>query len=105
MPEEMPEIEPEEMPEGVEQIHGDPETWKVIVRSFNETAHRGLEWSMTTLAMEVSAGCVVRTATRQGEMISEALTFVPGTKLIPNKDGTYKIVRFGYVPLRKASKK
>lgn len=89
-----------ETPEGVEQIDGDPETWKVVVRSFNETA----DWSMTTLAMEVSVGCVVRTATRQGESISEALAFVPNTKLILNGDGTYKIVRFGHVLPRKAKK-
>ena len=36
----------------------------------------------STKAMEVIGGCVVQVTTQQGSNIAEALTFVPGVKIV-----------------------
>ena len=46
-------------------------------------------WMKSTKAMEIpGVGCVVQVTTQQGDNVAEAVTFIPGVKIIGNaQDG------------------
>jgi len=47
-----------------------------------------------TLAMEIGGvGCVVRTKTRYESSISEAMVFVPGVRIVVEKDPNGRVIR------------
>jgi hypothetical protein len=44
-------------------------------------------WMKSTKAMEIpEVGCVVQVTTQQGENVAEAVTFVPGVKIVTERD-------------------
>jgi len=63
---------------------GDGDTFKLISKASSEAEG----WMKSTKAMDVGNGCVVQVTTQQGKNIAEALTFVPGVKIIEDiEDG------------------
>ena len=60
-------------------IVGDGNLFQVLAKAFNEEEG----WMKTTKAMEIpGVGCVVQITTQQGDQVAEALTFVPGVKVV-----------------------
>ena len=57
-------------------------------------AHSNAEgWMKSTKAMEIpGVGCVVQVTTQQGEHIAEALTFVPGVKIVDDVNGGRRLL-------------
>jgi hypothetical protein len=69
---------------------GDPDTWKLMCKAWSEKEG----WMKSSKAMEISeVGCLVQVTTQQDQIVSEAVTFVPGVKLATNEDGTVKLVK------------
>ena len=63
---------------------GDGDVFKLISKASSKTQG----WMKSTKAMQVPNGCVVQVTTQQGDHIAEALTFVPGGKVVDTvKDG------------------
>lgn len=61
---------------------GDGDTFKLI----SKASSKNEGWMKSTKAMEIKGiGCVVQVTTQQGDNIAEALTFVPGAKIIEFK--------------------
>ena len=59
--------------------YGDADMFKLLCK-----AHSAVEgWMKSTKAMDIpGVGCVVQVTTQQGNNIAEALTFVPGVKIV-----------------------
>ena len=50
-------------------------------------------WMKSCKAMEIDGiGCVVQVTTQQGENVAEALTFVPGVRIVDDVNGGRKLV-------------
>ncbi len=50
-------------------------------------------WMKSTKAMYIKGiGCVVQSSTQQGDNVAEALTFVPGVKIVDDINGGRKLV-------------
>jgi len=54
-------------------------------------------WMKSTKAMQVDGGCVVQVSTQQRNFdgsyaLAEAVTFVPGAKIVPDENGGRKLV-------------
>lgn len=49
-------------------------------------------WMKSCKAMEAGSGCVVQVTTQQGANVAEALTFVPGVKIVDDVNGGRKLV-------------
>ena len=61
------------------KVFGNGDTFKLICKA--SSAEEG--WMKSTKAMEiVGVGCVIQVTTQQGDNIAEALTFVPGVKIV-----------------------
>jgi hypothetical protein len=68
---------------------GDGDTFKLISKASSQAEG----WMKSTKAMSVDGiGCVVQVTTQQGDNIAEALTFVPGAKIIETKDAEGKVI-------------
>lgn len=62
---------------------GNGDTFKLISKASSENEG----WMKSTKAMQIDRiGCVVQVTTQQGDNIAEALTFVPGVRIIESKD-------------------
>lgn len=58
---------------------GDGDTFKLI----SKASSKNEGWMKSTKAMEIGGiGCVVQVTTQQGDNVSEAVTFVPGVKIL-----------------------
>lgn len=63
---------------------GDGDTFKLISKASSEKEG----WMKSTKAMQIDGiGCVVQVTTQQGENVAEALTFVPGVKIVEISNG------------------
>ena len=61
------------------EFWGDGNAFKLIAKA----SSKGEGWMKSTKAMEIpGVGCVVQVTTQQGDNIAEAVTFVPGVKII-----------------------
>jgi hypothetical protein len=49
-------------------------------------------WMKSAKAMQTPSGCVVQVTTQQGDNVAEALTFVPGVKIVDDVNGGRKLV-------------
>lgn len=49
-------------------------------------------WMKSCKAMQTPVGCVVQVTTQQGDNVAEALTFVPGVKIVYDVNGGRKLV-------------
>lgn len=60
-------------------FYGDGDTFRLI----SKASSKAEGWMKSTKAMQIDGvGCVVQVTTQQGENVAEALTFVPGVKII-----------------------
>lgn len=58
---------------------GNGNTFKLI----SKASSKNEGWMKSTKAMEIeNVGCVIQVTTQQGDNIAEALTFVPGVKIL-----------------------
>ena len=67
---------------------GDGDTFKLISKA--SSVAEG--WMKSTKAMQMPTGCVIQVTTQQGDNIAEALTFVPGARLIEHTDRGGKVI-------------
>ena len=72
------------------QFWGNGDTFKLISKASSQAEG----WMKSTKAMEITGvGCVVQVTTQQGNNIAEALTFVPGVKIVETiEESTGKVV-------------
>ena len=71
------------------KFFGDGDTFKLICKASSQSEG----WMKSTKAMEIiGVGCVVQVTTQQGESIAEALTFVPGVRIVEDINGGRKLV-------------
>jgi len=60
---------------------GDGDLFKLLSKASSKEEG----WMKSTKAMEIpGVGCVVQVTTQQGDNVAEALTFVPGVKIVPD---------------------
>ncbi len=71
------------------QFFGNGDTFKLICKASSKNEN----WMKSTKAMQIdNLGCVVQVTTQQGDNVSEALTFVPNTKIKEIKDSDGKVI-------------
>ena len=70
---------------------GDGDTFKLISKAWSKEEG----WMKSTKAMEIAyIGCVVQVSTQQGENVAEAITFVPGVRILVERcDITNKVIQ------------
>jgi len=62
---------------------GNGDMFKLLSKAWSEDEG----WMKSSKAMEIPfVGCVVQVTTQQGDNVAEAVTFVPGTRIIEEKD-------------------
>jgi hypothetical protein len=65
------------------QVFGNGDTFQLICKASSQAEG----WMKSTKAMEIEGiGCVVQVTTQQGDNIAEALTFVPGARIVEVRD-------------------
>lgn len=65
-------------------VFGDGDLFKLL----SKASSKAEGWMKSTKAMEiVGVGCVVQVTTQQGDKVAEALTFVPGVRILESKEG------------------
>lgn len=68
---------------------GNGDTFKLISKA--SSAAEG--WMKSTKAMYIPPlGCVIQVTTQQGDNVAEALTFVPGARIVEQTDEELKVV-------------
>jgi hypothetical protein len=70
---------------------GDPDQFVFICGA------KGRYWKKSTKAIDLGHGCLVQVSTESGpdsnpRSVSEALAFVPGARIVPDKNGGAKLV-------------
>lgn len=68
-------------------VAGNPDAWKVISKASSESQ----QWMKSTKGMITEAGVLVQVTTKEKGQIAEALTFIPGARMIQSPDGTWRI--------------
>jgi hypothetical protein len=64
-------------------VFGDGDMFKLLCKASSKSQG----WMKSTKAMEIEGvGCVVQVTTQQGQLVAEAVTFVPGAKVREHKD-------------------
>jgi hypothetical protein len=65
------------------EVWGDGDMFQLLCKASSKEEG----WMKSTKAMEIrDVGCVVQVTTQQGDRIAEALTFVPGVKIVEEAD-------------------
>ncbi len=60
-----------------------------------KTSSKQQGWMKSTKAAEITnVGCIVQVTTQQDDNVAEALTFVPGVKIVDDENGGKKLVSF-----------
>ena len=71
------------------EVFGDGDKFKLLAKA----SSRSEGWMKSTKAMEIAGvGCVVQVSTQQGDQVAEALTFVPGVRVVDDERGGRKLV-------------
>ena len=70
------------------EVWGDGDLFKLVSKASSKKEG----WMKSTKACDVGSGCIVQVTTQQGSSIAEALTFVPGVKLIDTVDENGNVV-------------
>jgi hypothetical protein len=75
------------------KIVGNGDMFQLLCKASSESE----EWMKSTKACEVVGGCIVQVTTQQRNVdgsyaVAEALTYVPGVKIVPDVDGGRKLV-------------
>jgi len=69
-------------------VVGNPDTFQLLCKASSKSQG----WMKSCKAMETGSGCVVQVTTQQGDNVAEALTFVPGVKIVPDVNSGRKLV-------------
>ena len=71
-------------------VYGNGDMFRLLCKASSQKEG----WMKSTKAMQIDfVGCVVQVTTQQGSNVSEALTFVPGVKIVEDeKHGGRKLV-------------
>jgi len=64
------------------KFFGNGDTWKLM----SKASSKAEGWMKSTKCLEVQHGCLIQVTTQQGEHVAEAITFVPGVRLVVDKD-------------------
>ena len=76
------------------EVVGDPGKWELLSKASSKSEG----WMKSTKTLELENGLLVQVSTQQGDNIAEAVTFVPGMKVINVKKGKGTVRKI--VPLR-----
>ena len=73
---------------------GDSDMFQLLCKAYSENEG----WMKSTKAMEVYNGCLVQVTTQQRNedgsyVVAEALTFVPGVKIVKDENNGRKLVK------------
>lgn len=69
-------------------VTGNGDLFKVLCKASSKSQG----WMKSTKAMEIEGvGCVVQVTTQQGDNVAEAVTFVPGVKIVDDVNGGRKL--------------
>jgi hypothetical protein len=72
------------------EVVGDGDMFQLLCKA----SSRAEGWMKSTKAMYVErVGCLVQVSTQQGEQVAEAVTFVPGVKIVDDDNGGRQLVR------------
>jgi len=70
-------------------VYGDGDLFQLISKASSKEEG----WMKSTKAMEIEGiGCVLQVTTQQGEHVAEALTFVPGVRIMLDRGGFKRLV-------------
>ena len=67
---------------------GNGDMWKLM----SKASSKAEGWMKSTKCLMVQHGCLIQVTTQQGDHIAEAVTFVPGVRLVADTDETGEIV-------------
>ena len=70
------------------QVVGDGNMFKLLCKASSK--EQG--WMKSAKAMEVLGGCVVQVTTQQNDHVAEALTYVPGVRIVDDINGGRKLI-------------
>ena len=71
------------------QVTGNGDMFRLLCKA----SSKGQGWMKSCKAMEIEGvGCVVQVTTQQDEHVAEALTFVPGVRIVEDINGGRKLV-------------
>ena len=59
------------------EVHGNPGKWVCVCKASSKKQ----DWMKSTKVYELPDGCLVQVTTQQGNLLAEALEFVPGARL------------------------
>ena len=69
-------------------VYGDGDTFKLLCKASSNDGG----WMKSTKVCEIKGvGCIVQVTTQQGDNVAEALTFVPGVKMVEDVDGVRRL--------------
>ncbi len=76
------------------QVVGNGDTFTLLCKASSEREG----WMKSTKAMQAPGGCVVQVTTQQRNIdgtysVAEALTYVPGAKIVSDENGGRKLVQ------------
>lgn len=72
------------------KVVGNVDTFQLLCKASSE--EQG--WMKSAKACEIpGVGCIVQVTTQQYDKVAEALTFVPGAKIVSDENGGRKLVR------------
>jgi len=76
------------------KVYGNGDTFQLLCKASSKAEG----WMKSTKAMEIEkVGCVVQVTTQQGDNVSEALTFVPGVRIVEDSEhGGRKLSLVGF---------
>jgi hypothetical protein len=69
------------------EIVGNGDMFQLLCKASSKTQG----WMKSCKAMETPHGCVIQVTTQQGTNVAEALTFVPGVKIVDDVNGGKKL--------------
>lgn len=69
-------------------VYGNGDAWQLVCKASSKKEG----WMKSTKAMDVGAGLLIQVSTQQGSEVAEAITYLPGGKLIKDEGGNPKII-------------
>ncbi len=80
---------PDTPPTPAIEVTGNANSFQLLCKTSSKTE----SWTKCTRALEIpGVGCIVQVTTQQGDNVAEALTFVPGVKIVADVNGGRKLV-------------
>ena len=75
-------------------IVGDGDAWRLLCKASSKAEG----WMKSTKAMEIpGVGCLVQVTTQQGHRVAEAVSFVPGVRIVPDVNDGRKLAMTDWV--------